>query len=147
MSLKYFVRVDLKKKSDQVKASAELDYSILPKTGVDQPFIKIRPFITTHHKFEPIGPITGGLSEEFQKKDADRALNVDLMNRTVYDSIDHSPYWEGECYLDETKLISVPESENDKRPGAYAAYGYSRYQNGSPNFGKMKWYESLKPYY
>ena len=74
------------------------------------------PFISAQKEFEPIvdRPISQELLNEYVQRDQDRTTNAgpNLTFPVVYDSVEPSPYYEGEFskfgpYIDEKDLIEL----------------------------------------
>lgn len=69
------------------------------KTGTTVKHFKHPPFhIKDSYDFEPMYPPQEFILEESLRREADRiAYQENLMNRVIYDSIDPSPYQQGEA--------------------------------------------------
>jgi hypothetical protein len=128
----------------------EIDPQYLPKTGLQERFLKNRPiFKGTFTEHEHISlPPSPELAEIYKKKMED----PNVSERVVYDSMELSPYYDNsptsdDKYFDESKYIHPVVTEQDKKPGAYAPEGYFKYRDTSQIFGVMRYYSDLKPYY
>ena len=92
----------------------------LPKTGIEQPFLRDRPrFKDTCKDFEPIHKFSTALCEEFEKLDSEKPLNGST-EKIVYDCIDYpTQRVDGDStpYIDENDLVELPndESANDNK--------------------------------
>ena len=86
------------------------DMFIPVKTGTTVKHIKNPPYhIKESFDFEPLYPPQEFILEESLRKEADRiAYQENLMNRVVYDSIDPSPYQQGEAPEGEITPFYVP---------------------------------------
>ena len=75
------------------------------------------PFIAAQKEFEPLveNPVPQSILDEYLRNDADRTTNAgqNLSFPVVYDSVEPSPYYEGDSahlgpYIDEKDLIDLP---------------------------------------
>lgn len=66
----------------------------LPRTGIEQPFMKDRPrFKETNKEFEPINTNTNSMADEYQRLDFEKMNNPSGTNRIIYDCMDQSPFY------------------------------------------------------
>ena len=66
----------------------------LPRTGIDQPFLKDRPrFREVCREFEPIHQFNNQMCDEYARIDAEKLLNNQSVQseKIVYDCIDYPP--------------------------------------------------------
>lgn len=87
----------------------------LPKTGIDQPFLKDRPrFKDTCREFEPVHLFNVQMAEEYARIDAEKLISNTIQSeKIVYDCMDFPPAShkiEGDStpYIDENDLIELP---------------------------------------
>lgn len=130
----------------------EINDEYLPKTGINDRFLKYRPiFKGNYHEFEEVGPIPNQELAEIYKKRLEDASNSISAEKVVYDSVELSPYYNGssdeEKYFDESKYIHPVNTEQDRKPGAYAPEGYFKFRDQSSTHGIMRYYTDLKTYY
>lgn len=130
----------------------ELDTQYIPKTGIQERFLKYRPVLRgTFSEFERIGPPSSPeLGEIYKKKMEDG--NTSSYERVVYDSIELSPYYNNtgpaeEKYFDESKYIHPIVTDQDKKPGAYAPENFAKFREASTTHGVMRYYTHLNTYY
>ena len=86
------------------------DMFITVKTGTTVKHMKNPPYhIKESFDFEPLYPPQEFILEESLRREADRiAYQENLMNRVVFDSIDPSPYQQGEAPEGEITPFYVP---------------------------------------
>jgi cytosolic carboxypeptidase protein 2/3 len=91
------------------------DMYIPVKTGTTVKHIKNPPYhLKESFDFEPLYPPQEFILEESLRREADRiAFQENLMNRVVYDSIDPSPYQQGEAPEGEITPFYVLMGPND----------------------------------
>lgn len=130
----------------------EVDNQFLPKTGIQDRFLKYRPiFKGSFADYENVGPPPNPELAEAYKRKLEEATNIS--ERIVYDSVELSPYYgnssadAGDRYFDESKYIYPVQTEQDKKPGAYAPEGYFKYRDSSSTHGVMRYYSDLNTYY
>jgi hypothetical protein len=130
----------------------EIDPQYLPKTGIQDRFLKNRPiFKGTYSEYEHIGmPPNPELAEIYKKKMEDNTNSAN--ERVVYDSMELSPYYNSsgpaeERYFDESKYVHPVVTAQDNKPGAYAPEGYFKFRDASTTHGVMRYYTDLKTYY
>jgi hypothetical protein len=129
-----------------------LDTQFLPKTGIQERFLKCRPvFKGTYSDYEHIGYIPNPELGEIYRKKMEDAANSNN-ERVVYDSTELSPYYNNsgpqeERYFDESKYVHPVVTEQDRKPGAYAPEGYFKFKEASVTHGVMRYYSDLNPYY
>lgn len=128
----------------------EIDAQFLPKTGIQDRFLKYRPiFKGTFTEYEHIGPPPNPELAEIYKKKLEQTPSP-VSERVVYDSMELSPYYNNsgdEKYFDETKYVHPVVTEQDRKPGAYAPEAYFKYRETSTTHGIMRYYSDLNPYY
>ena len=92
------------------------DMHITVKTGTTVKHMKEPPYHLKHSfDFEPLYPPQEFILEQTLRREADRiAYQENLMNRVVYDSIDPSPYLQGEPPEDEIVPFYVPQGPEDR---------------------------------
>ena len=81
------------KKTNLKNGTANLPVK-LPRTGIDQPFIKERPrFREVCREFEPIHQFNTTMCDEYARIDAEKLLNNQSVQseKIVYDCIDYPP--------------------------------------------------------
>ena len=88
------------------------DMFITVKTGRTVKHMKNPPYhIKESFDFEPLYPPQEFILEESLRREADRiAYQENLMNRVVFDSIDPSPYQQGEAPEGEITPFYVPQT-------------------------------------
>lgn len=130
----------------------ELDSQYLPKTGIQERFLKNRPiFRGTFTEYEHVSfPPNPELAELYKKK-MEQPISS-MSERVVYDSMELSPYYNNsgtqeEKYFDESKYVHPVYTDQDKKPGAYAPEGYFKFKEASSTHGVMRYYTDLKTYY
>lgn len=143
---------DLNKSKLPLGYDVEIDNQFLPKTGIQDRFLKFRPiFKGTFTEYEHCGPPPSPELAELYKKRIEENSNI-FTERVVYDNMELSPYYNNsgtqeERYFDETKYIHPVVTEQDKKPGAYAPEGYFKFREASTTHGVMRYYTDLKTYY
>lgn len=139
------------------------------------------PFIFDYSEQEPVvtQPVPSDLVEMYARNDAERAQNAgpNMTLQVVYDSIEPSPYYDGENskygpYIDERDFIELPnpsDSSNGQINEPYQKKYYfnpqnlpytleqsTQYSQAPQNGGQgrrnavprlNRYYEKLKPYY
>jgi len=143
---------DKSKKKMLLGYDVEIEDQYLPKTGIQERFLKYRPiFKGNYNEYEAIGPQPNPELAEIYKRKIEETNGSSTNEKVVYDSIEMSPYYNGssdeEKYFDESKYIHPVTTEQDKKPGAYAPEGYFKFRDSSTTFGLMRYYNDLKTYY
>ena len=85
----------------------------LPRTGIDQPFLRDRPvFKDSCHDFEPIAKFNTSLCDEYERMEAERPLN-NQSEKVVYDCMEVpvNKDKEGGPYIDENDLVELPQDD------------------------------------
>lgn len=129
----------------------EIDDQFLPKTGIQDRFLKYHPiFRGNYSEYESVGlPLSPEQTEIIRKRSEEKSSTFE---RVVYDSTELSPYYNNsgepdEKYFDESKYIHPIITEQDRKAGAYAPEGYFKYRDSSTTHGVMRYYSHLKTYY
>ena len=91
-----------------------MEVGFIPRTGIEQPFIKsIHTFTRNHKEFEPICeayPDNRALIEDYKLQEQTRTIS---MNKVVYDCTDNnSPYYPLGDYIDQSKRIPVANAKD-----------------------------------
>lgn len=101
----------------------------LPKTGIEQPYMKDRPRHKEHTKeFEQIAQVNSVLIEEYQRIDEEKANNPSgYQNKIVFDCLDNSPHYDSsnEPYIDENDSIELPQDDQPVDSRKQYPYGPS----------------------
>jgi len=135
----------------QIGKKHKIQPTKLPKTGIEQPFLKERPrFKDLCREFEPIHQFSPAQSEEYARMDAERIMNGPNTEKIVYDCMDFPNLKkEDGPYIDDQDLIDMPNDENPVDHRKYYPYGPSG--NGSVFNSKVpkinRYYSKLRPYY
>ena len=120
---------------------------MLPKTGVEYPFLLHRPqFIEDRDEFEACVPpvsvtnLTSQplLAEEYKRKLENRQANSTYPDKVVYDSIEPSPYYttkeEKIGYISEKDYVNVQRTDFDNKPGTYADLSQQKFLEKVPTY-------------
>ena len=147
------LKIDVKQTKEEFPLGydADIDDQFLPKTGIQDRFMKYHPiFKGSFSEYESVGlPLTPEQTEIVRKRAEEKSSTFE---RVVYDSTEISPYYNNsgdpdEKYFDESKYIHPVITEQDRKPGAYAPEGYFKYRDSSTTHGVMRYYSHLNTYY